>query len=175
MPTRLPCRLAPCLIALVAMGCDGPTSLAQKLTGDWVGRPETIAERTVREWPTATVDEDDPLLVEALADAKPTDLEAATDVRVQMRLGDAGEAKLTLGGTRPITGEWSVTPIDGRRGLLEITPAADGEEGETSPRRHRYEVEFLPEGGSFVLREQGADGRFGRLLFERSGTEPVDP
>lgn len=152
-------------------GCDGPTSLAQRLKGEWIGRPETIAERTVREWPTGPVDEDDSLLVEALADALPTDLEAAPDAQVQMRLDEAGEAELSLGGASPVKGQWVVTPIDGRRGMLEITPeTADG-----AAQRRRFDVEFLPKGTAFVLREQGADGRFGRLLFERSGDEPEAP
>lgn len=176
------------LVALVATGCDGPATVAQRLTGEWVGRPESAAERTVREWPTRKADPDNPEIAEAAAAAPPTDLEAFPDVRVQMRLDASGAAELSLAGGDPLTGQWVVTPIEGRRAVLEIAVVKDPNKGnaedDNSPegadpgdalKSRRFDVELLADGKGFVLREQGADRRFGRLIFRHPGDEGPDP
>lgn len=112
------------------------------------------------------IDPSDPEVVAAIAAEPPTDLESAKDVRIRLSLGLVGQAEIALGGdTR--TGSWSVEPLDARRALLEIEVTANDQDA--SPERRRFDLEFLPGAESFVLRENGADGRFGRLLFTRPG------
>ncbi|TWT94785.1 hypothetical protein Pla108_36340 [Botrimarina colliarenosi] len=164
-------RLAPLLLLFAAattLGCGGSLSLPQRLAGDWVGRPESAAERTTREWPTGDLDPDDPEIAAAAAATPPTDLEAFADVRVELRLGDSGDARLTLAGGEPLVGKWKATSVEGRRALLEIGVERTGDEEPTLESR-RFDIELLPRGEGFVLREQGADRRFGRLLFLRPG------
>lgn len=159
------------IASLAVAGCDGTLTYGQRLAGEWVGRPETASERTVREWPTRAIDPDDPEIAEAAAAAPATDLEAFAGVAVRMKFSESGEAEMSLVGDVPLKGLWSVTPLEGRRGILEIETLAD-DDGLGAVRR-RFEVEFLREGEGFVLREQGADRRFGRLLFQRPGAATV--
>lgn len=163
-------RILPLLAAALAVGCDAPLTVSQKLEGDWVGRPESAAERTVREWPTLSLNPDDPEIAAAAAEAPPTDLESFETVRVEMRLGPTHEARLSLAGAEPLEGKWSVSAAEGRRAVLEIS-VKRGADGEGTLESRRFDVEVLKQGEGFVLREQGADRRFGRLLFRRPGAE----
>lgn len=163
------------LVALVS-GCEGPQSISQRVLGEWVGRPETIAERTLREWPGRLIDDaidaENPDVAAAIAKAPRTDLELdAPDARVTLDLRERGAVRMAMTGQEPIEGRWSLTPVVGRRGLLEIqaTTAAVEDADADEARRRVYEIEMLREGDGFVLREQGADRRYGRLLFERAG------
>ncbi len=160
------------LAALSIAGCDGALSMSQRLVGEWVGRPETAAERIVREWPARAggkqLTADDPEIAAAIAKAPVTDLETqAAETRVTMRLGELGGATLSLAGEQELTGQWGITPLEGRRAQLEIEiePATEGEK----PVRRRFDLEFFKEGEAFTLREQSADRRFGRLVFRRPG------
>lgn len=160
------------LAALFASGCGGALTMSQRLAGEWVGRPETVVDRTVREWPGRAggkeVSAETPEVADAIAKAPISDLEAtAPEVVVDMKLGELGEATLSLAGEQPLTGRWSLTPLDSRRGQLEIEVDA-ATEGSKAVRR-RFDLEFFKDGEAFTLREQSADRRFGRLVFRRSG------
>ena len=153
------------LAAAGLVGCDGPLTLSQRLEGKWVGRPETATERVTREWPTGQPDADapaDPELERALRETPPTDLEAFGNVAVSMRLSLGGQAELTLGGGTQ-SGVWSVEAGEGARAVLDLAVSPSG--GAEGRVRRRYVVDFVDTGG-FTLSEQGADRRFGRLLFE---------
>ena len=172
------CRRLPLLLAILAClaatgGCDAPLSLSQQLVGDWVGRPESAAERTVREWPTREADPNDPEIAEAAAETPPTDLESFGSVRVELQLDDAGKAKLTLVGDKPLVGQWSLPLVEGRRGVLEIKVQRGEVKGEKTFETRRFDVEALKpiDGEGFVLREQNSDRQFGRLLFRRPGDQ----
>ncbi|QDT70311.1 hypothetical protein MalM25_32570 [Planctomycetes bacterium MalM25] len=167
-----------CVVALALglAGCDGTQSISQRLAGEWVGRPETIAERTLREWPGRlvddTIDAQHPEVAAAIAKAPPTDLEQyAPEVEVTLELLEDGAARMAMAGEEALEGRWSLTPVEGRRAQLEIqiTKPAAGEGGEAESLRRRFEIVLLREGEGFVLREQGADQRYGRLLFLRPG------
>lgn len=170
-----------CVALLVGVvGCEGPQSISQRLVGEWSGRPETIAERTLREWPGRLVDDtinaEHPEVAAAIAKAPPTDLELyAAEARITLKLQEDGAVVMTMAGKDPLEGKWILTPVEGRRAQLEILvgqPAAA--EGEASDAvRRRYELEMLRDGDGFVLREQGADRRYGRLIFQRPGGAPA--
>jgi hypothetical protein len=166
-------RLLPFVFAALLLGCDTPLSLSQQLDGAWVGRPESAAERTVREWPTREADPDDPEIAEAAAATPPTDLESFSRVRVELELNDSGQAKLTLAGDKPLVGEWALSSVEGRRGVLEIRVERGEVDGEQTFETRRFDIEALKpiDGEGFVLREQNADRRYGRLLFRRPGDE----
>lgn len=164
------------LLALLANGCGGALTMSQRLAGEWVGRPETVVDRTVREWPGRAggeqVSAETPEVAEAISKAPVSDLEAtAPEVVIQMKLGELGKATLSLDGEQPLTGRWSLTPLDGRRAQLEIEVEASSEAPieESKSVRRRFDLEFFKEGEAFTLREQSADRRFGRLVFRRSG------
>jgi hypothetical protein len=166
-------QLLPLLVVALLAGCDAPLSLSQQLRGAWVGRPESAAERTVREWPTREADPDDPEIAEAAAETPPTDLESFSSVRIELELNDSGKAELTLAGGQPLAGEWSLPLVEGRRGVLEIKVERGEVKGEKTFETRRFDIETLKpiDGEGFVLREQNADRQFGRLLFRRPGDE----
>lgn len=169
------------LLTILVVGCDGPLTVSQRLAGEWVGRPETAAERTLREWPgrrgeDGNVDPENPEIVAAIEKALATDLEAVGPMAIQMRLDELGSATLELNGQQALEGIWSLTAVEGRRAQLEVSIDADGEseaEAGAEPTRRRFTIEFLRTGEAFVLQEIGADPRFGRLLFQRSGAAPA--
>ena len=149
------------LITLLA-GCDGALTPTGRLVGHWQGRPETAAERTEREWPSEGK-------ADKSATAPATDMEVFSDLRIDLQLDHSGKAQLSLDGESELSGNWTLTPGEGKRQLLEI--AVEDAEGIVTERR-RFEIEMLKqeedEPERFVLRESGADPRFGRLIFERS-------
>lgn len=158
-------RLACFALCAAVAGCDGPATLTQRLTGEWVGRPESAAERVAREWPTgapAEGDPPDPELEAAIRAEPPSDIETLADQRVTMRLLADGSAELSLEGASSQSGVWVVEAGEGRRAMLDLTTSPEADGGEAV--RRRFVVEFLDSEG-FTLREQGADRRFGRLLF----------
>ena len=169
LPPLLPLAFA----VLFTAGCDAPLSLSQQLEGAWVGRPESAAERVIREWPTRDADPNDPEIAQAAAETPPTDLEAFAGVRVELELDDAGKARLTLAGEQPLAGEWSLPLVEGRRGVLEIQVERGEVDGKPTFETRRFDIEVLKptDGEGFVLREQNADRRFGRLLFRRPGDQ----
>ncbi len=143
-------------------GCDGPITPAKQLFGHWQGRPETADERTLREWPVR----DKADLSVALP---PTDMEDFPDLRIDLWFDRLGKATLSLDGKEELSGDWTLTPGEGRKQLLEITI---NRKEETVVERRRFEIEMLErkadEPDRFVLHESGADPRFGRLIFERN-------
>jgi hypothetical protein len=169
----LPLLLPLVFAVLLLSGCDTPQALSHQLRGAWVGRPESAAERTVREWPTREANPDDPEIAEAVAETPPTDLESFSNVRVELELNDAGKARMTLAGQQPLVGEWSLPLIEGRRGVLEIKVQRGEVKGEKTFETRRFDIETLKpiDGEGFVLREQNADRQFGRLLFRRPGDD----
>lgn len=162
MPARTPLALAAATLAL-AVGCDAPLSFAQRLEGEWVGRPEPAAERIVREWPTRATNPDDPEIARAAAAAPPTDLERVAAGEVLLEFLPGGSARLALEGEQRLQGEWRVVASDGRRGVLELSV----DRGSNARETRRFDLEQLIDAEGFVLREQGADRQFGRLLFLR--------
>lgn len=155
------------------VGCDGPATFSQRLTGEWVGRPESAYERVVREWPTRDLDPDNPEIAAAAAAAPPADLEAFSDVRVEIKFEESGTVTMSLNGEASLTGEWAVTPLEGRRAMLELAVQREstGQQPNATTESRRFDLQWLPEGGAFVLREQASDRRFGRLIFLRPGVE----
>lgn len=171
----LPRWIAVPLCLLLLTGCDGPMTLRQRLVGEWVGRPESGAERVLREWPgrrgaDGQVDPEDPGVVAAVEKAPATDLEVADAVEVQMQIRELGGAEMTLVGETPLEGTWTLEAVEGRRAQLEIAIAIEDED---DPLRRRFEIEFLREGEGFVMHESGADPRFGRLLFSPKNGSPA--
>lgn len=150
-------------------GCGGPITLAQQATGEWVGRPESARERIEREWPGGAPEDpaSDPEYAAALADAPTTDLENRSDVVIRMRLGVSGTAELSLDGDRMRRGRWSLEPLEGGRALLDLALEPEGAPSDAGEEPRRFELAFHDAGKRITLREQGADRRFGRLLFER--------
>lgn len=147
---------------MLITGCNGSGGLQGSLIGDWVGRAERAAERTMREWPT----EDGPKTEEEVEGALPTDLEKLPEFQVGLKLMRDGSVEMDLDKTDSMTGSWEIQPTESNRGILQITAENDDSE------QRRFMVEFLPakeegEKDRFLLSEQGADTRFGRLLFER--------
>lgn len=179
----VPRRLA--LLCLAALsGCEAPMSLSQQISGDWVGRPESAAERTIREWPTRELDPDDPEIAKAAAATPPTDLQSFDSLRVELSLDDSGAARLTFAGAPSqakdptLVGKWSLSSAEGHRAVLEISVERGEVDGEMTFETRRFDVEVLrpADGAGFVLREQNADRRFGRLLFRRPGdVSPANP
>ena len=143
---------------------------------DWVdteiAKRLNVRERRPRD-PDREPDFDDPEIAEAAAEAPPTDLESFADVRVELELNDGGKARLTLGGEKPLVGEWSLSSVEGRRGVLEIRVERTLVNDEMTYETRRFDIETLKpiDGEGFVLREQNADRRFGRLLFRRPGDD----
>jgi hypothetical protein len=170
-------RLLTALCIAALNGCDAPQSLSQQISGDWVGRPESAAERIVREWPTRELNPDDPEIAKTAAATPPTDLESFDSVRVELSLDDSGAARLSFGGSPsqtegpPLVGRWSLSSAEGRRAVLEIGVQRGEVDGEMTFETRRFDIEVLRpvDGEGFVLREQNADRRFGRLIFRRPG------
>lgn len=156
-----------CLCALAVVGCEGPRSTKQRLEGEWQGRPEKSAERVLREWPRPAggAPVADPDAERRAAASLPTDLEGYGVERVGLTLRGDGVAKLSLDQQPGLEGRWRMVMSEGRRAVVEIAvePAVNSEE------RRRFAIEFLPGEERFTLREEGADLRFGRLIFERPG------
>ena len=148
-------------LLLLFTGCEGPASLHSSLVGNWAGRAESAAERTIREWPT----DDGPKTEEEVEGALPTDLEKLPKFQVGMNFERNGSIEMDLDQTDSMKGTWQLEPTEVNRGILQI--ATEGED----PEQRRFMIQFLPakEGGKdrFLLSEQGADPRYGRLLFER--------
>ncbi|MEN0111256.1 MAG: hypothetical protein AAF805_11095 [Planctomycetota bacterium] len=168
-------RLSFVAAAVAALaGCGGPLTLAQQVTGEWVGRPEPAHDRVAREWPGGPPDDpaNDPEYTAALDAAPTTDLESRPDVVIRMRLGPTGAAELSLDGERARTGRWSLEPLDGGRALLDLSLDPEGAPSDAAEEPRRFEVVFLDAGERIALREQGADRRFGRLMFQRADATP---
>lgn len=148
-------------VALFA-GCDGALTPTGRLIGHWEGLPEIAAERTEREWPVK--EQADKTVVTPV-----TDIEAFPDLRISLQFDRHGKASLSLDGDKELSGNWTLIAGEGKRQILEI--AIEDSEGTVTERR-KFEIEMLKkqenESDRFVLRESGADPRFGRLLFERS-------
>ncbi|MGL4513904.1 MAG: hypothetical protein ACRCT8_12505 [Lacipirellulaceae bacterium] len=196
MPPTLRRLAALSFLLMAVAGCSARFGLSQQLEGEWTGRPETAVERSRREWPrpggsadAALQGRDDPSLdglpTEALDKVDrvaPTELESFADVRIDLTLAGRGKAKLVLRGVEeaePLEGSWRATAGEGGAALLEIAVdrrASDSGEAPSaqrvaaSPRREvrRYELRLIPGEERFTLIEQGADPRFGRLIFERA-------
>lgn len=142
-------------------GCEGPAGLQSSLVGNWTGRAESAAERTIREWPT----DDGPTTEEEVEGALPTDLEKLPQFQVGMKLERVGSIEMDLDQTDSMKGTWQLETTEANRGILQIAT-----EGDVAEQR-RFMIQFLPakegEKDRFLLSEQGADPRYGRLLFER--------
>lgn len=161
MPPR-PFRLFALLTLTALAGCGGPATLSQRFVGEWTGRAESSAERVQREWPGGRTDG----AGAETPDTEPTDLEKYDQLRVELQLKRLGGSRLSINGERALEGRWSLAPGEGRRATLEITIESDSVE-----ERRRFQVELLPDYDHFVLQEEGADPRFGRMLFTRAGAE----
>lgn len=124
-------------------------------------------------------------------DAAPaTTLEQFASVRVRLELQPRGRAKLTLEGSADsgptLAATWKATPGEGGAVILEVTVDRATESGRPDPSEQaiaddakpvaddassevrRFELRFLADGERFTLMEEGADPRYGRLLFERA-------
>ncbi len=146
---------------LLIAGCDGPAGLKSSLVGDWVGRAERAAERTLRDWPS----DEGPKTEQEVEGVLPTDLEKLPEFQVGLLINRDGSVEMDLDKTDSMTGSWQLQPTESNRGILQITVEnADSEQ-------RRFIVLYLPaeegEKDRFLLSEQGADPRYGRLLFER--------
>ncbi|TWT87541.1 hypothetical protein Mal64_30820 [Pseudobythopirellula maris] len=187
-------KLCPALaLLLAAAGCGGPGP--SRLVGEWRGRPETAAERLVREAPVAA--EAERLLAEA-EPIKPTDLESLP-LSLMLVFDDGGGVVMTIDGGRKLTGDWRVLSVEGDERIVEIethaaTPPAEQTPPQDSspealpaigppsggPEKRRFVVRFVERRDEakdetaserFVMQEQGADVGYGWLAFERVGGE----
>ncbi len=168
-------RILSLLLLFPFVGCGSATDLSSKLVGSWQGRPETAAERLLREWPT----DNKPTAEEAASQVTKTDLELLAPIQISMRLDRGGEAELSFKGgesnsltSQPLLGKWVYRSTNARQGMLEVeVDSKDDEKGEVAKERRRFLVELIKEAGAegdrFLLVEEGADPRYGRLLFER--------
>lgn len=182
-----PFYLLLCLLPFA--GCGTATDLSSKLVGDWQGRPEMAVERLLREWPT----EEKPSEEEAATQATKTDLEIIEPLKITMRLDQDGKAKLSLDDADSddegsLSGKWFYRATNPTQGMLEIVIERDNRADDSSrsnltevadnkptkSERRRFLVELVIddaiENDQFLLVEEGADPRFGRLLFERKSS-----
>lgn len=173
--------MKPHLILLLALlplvGCGSGTDLSSKLVGEWQGRPELATERLLREWPT----DDKPAEERAEKLATKTDLEAIEPMQINMKLSYNGDAELNLDGGKSRAGKWLFLPTNTTQGMLEIAikkddsgPTEVDESDASKSERRRFVIELLVEEDvdkdRFLLVEEGADLRYGRLLFERKSS-----
>jgi hypothetical protein len=120
----------------------------------------------------------------------PTTLEQFASVRVNLALMPRSKARLTLeggeGGGSPLAATWKASAGEGGAAVLELTvdrspddalstSERDGDGDDAKPviagapgELRRFELRFLGDGERFTLMEEGADPRYGRLLFERA-------
>lgn len=153
------------------VGCGGSGG-STNLVGEWEGRAERAAERTLRDWPG----EPKPESEADVPNNRPTDLEQLSEVQVHLAFRSGNRVTLDWAGKQQKSGKWTFISTEEKRGLLEIVLEQEANEGEESVakeegERRRFEIEFLKpvedEPDRFVLNEEGADTWFGRLLFER--------
>ncbi len=155
-------------------GC-GPQSVSERLLGTWVGAPDPAAGKIDR--PVAAVQLEDEKPVDA-GQSTPTDLEAF-QFRITIQFAKNGAATMWLDDSSRIEGSWQVLSVDRDIVQLELTdgpPQLRREKGDStepidSPaqrEQRRFELEFDTEQEAFTLKEEGADKRFGRLLFKRT-------
>lgn len=177
------------VVVATLVGC-GPATVADQLKGRWVGKPDPAAGVVQRPDETGTLQPDE----ETTAD--PTDLEGFP-VEVTLEFLKGGNATMWLGDRRQvIEGSWKVLTAEADRVQLEITdqpPAIEKpkkakdedksespENGEAEPiakqaadkdaaprTQRRFTLSWNDDRTSFTLQEEGADDRFGRLLFKR--------
>lgn len=151
--------------------------MSGRLTGEWVGQPDTAAaarERSARlraeHQQASGAGLDVPTEDAAEAELGTTDLERH-DVTIRMTLGGDKTAHLSLGdGSREVSGVWRLVtslPPDGAE--IEISTSADDESAEQIEKR-RFIIDFQDAGDrpGFTLIEKGAEPQFGRLYFTRS-------
>ncbi|QDU87092.1 hypothetical protein Pla175_04470 [Pirellulimonas nuda] len=167
-----------CLVFLGAqLGC-GRVTTTQRLAGEWVGRPETAAERTARQSPQAllTPEEEQARRAQrgeptdsAEEPAPQSDLEAY-QFEIRLELGVDGTARMSQGGGAPLDGVWRVLSSEAGEIALQVTalrPTTGSEHPEREQRR--FLAELIEEDRAMVLHEEGADPQFGVLRFERVG------
>lgn len=167
------------LLLLSLAGCR-PDTLAEQLQGRWVGEPDPAAGVVLR--PNSEgelvpqVDPDTGEVVEYR-----TDLEAHP-VRITLEFHDGAHVTMWKNEREErIEGSWQLISTTDSRALLELTdqppeieqpgpsPAPEAKQEEKSEAvQRRFELKMAPEGASFTLQEDGADKRFGRLLFKRA-------
>ena len=167
---RLPLSCLLVFAIVVLTGCQ--QSMTGRLTGEWVGRPDTAAaaqERSAKlkaRHQEADASVDAPT-EDAASNLGATDLEQH-DVTIRMTLDGDKTARLSLGdGSKALTGIWRLVttlPPDGAE--VEISLEADGKD---AIQKRRFIIDFQQNGdsSSFTLVEKGADPQFGRLYFVR--------
>ena len=159
------------VVATSLVGCDVQLSPAQRFQGMWTGRVERAQERVHREWPAPSGGAEAAAEVSSEEDrteSEPTDLERIPPLEVTLDFSIGGSVRMVLDG-QEIQGSWTAIPMEGQRVVLEIDTRSDGAAG---GERRRFDVEFLEGDDRFVMREEGSDSQFGRLIFERPGQAP---
>ena len=174
-------RLGVVLAVAGAIGCrDDPVG---QLRGEWIGRPDTAAERQERESAASLPGPNEsPLsspLVDLSADQATTDWERYdATVRLEFSNGDAVALEMVDQGD-PIRGTWRLVESTPGAVLIEITTpgvesastgSQDGPVDQASEQRRRFELEPTMIDGKlvgFAMTESGADRQLGALYFER--------
>ncbi|MEM6798579.1 MAG: hypothetical protein AAF589_03615 [Planctomycetota bacterium] len=166
-------------LAVLAAACSGcgTAAISERLVGAWVGEPDATAGEVIR--PTAAPDGEE----EAEPPAEPTDLEAF-DFRITLEFAPRGSVVMWLNDKQKrIDGSWQVLSVEGDRAQIEFTdqpPRATENDGKPDARKdakepeapkltqRRFELRMDPDEDRFTLQEEGADKRFGRLVFRRA-------
>ncbi|MEM6329489.1 MAG: hypothetical protein AAF790_04480 [Planctomycetota bacterium] len=196
-PVRISAAWLCVLACLAAAGC-GASAVSQRLEGVWVGRPDPEAGVVKR--PSAAPGADATRGEANPSDTRPgdaaaglsgrTDLEAF-DFEITLDFARRGVVTMWLDGGQRIDGSWKVLSVDGGVALIELTdrppespadkaakkraaaegaPAAPPAAEQPKRTQRRFELRLDPERDRFTLQEEGADRRFGRLLFEKRAT-----
>lgn len=171
---------------LGTLGC-GPVTSSQRLVGVWVGHAETSAERAARqrivapgEAPPAAGASEQSTPAPGQDSEEATEIEAF-DFQVRLELMPDGRAEMKITGGEDLTGAWRVLSSEAgeiRLMLAAYRPegAADANAGATgvagrqaNQEQRRFLLEFVEGDKAFVLREEGADPRFGAVRFVRDG------
>lgn len=166
--------LALTLLGSGVVGCGADA--ASQLSGQWVGRPDSAAQRAARGQTVATTET-------TTAETLPTEAEQTDweqhDAIVYLEFGQLGAVEMTMEGRDDVVaGSWKL--IESVPGVLLIeirtsdshasdSHASGGDDVESVRRR----FELLPQMNSdgvlegFALSEVGVDRQLGALYFER--------
>ncbi len=182
--TNRPILLAILCLLSIVFGCHQKTST--KLSGKWIGRPDTAVARAARE-----SDKFDEVVSEEVSETVLSKPEADTDwekydVAVIWDFVSNESLEMSLvDGSQPILGHWeiiSLSPIgctievvtlvgiESSSSVAETVPS-DKNDGEKVPQtRRRFEIELDERDGEcvgFLLYEAGADRQLGAIYFSR--------
>lgn len=160
--------LAILVACLLLAGCQ--QQITSKLSGKWVGSPDTPESRTKRETEKYG---DSGTFEEEQANGggpKKTDWEDF-NVAVEWDFLSRSDVEMTLDGVgQKVSGNWKIIGTSPTGCTIEVVTNSDQSSGDAKPVRRRFEIEFDEREGElvgFLLHESGADRQLGILYFQR--------